>query len=80
MRVPQARSDCRHVYHVYAVRSGERDRLREALTAQQIQTGIHDRWARANAEYNRQGGQRDSKPLTVARAILEDFEAYLPKL
>ena len=52
----------------------------EAEELIQIQTGIHDRWARANAEYNRQGGQRDSKPLTVARAILEDFEAYLPKL
>src|SRR5213592_3946040 len=37
----------------------------EAEELIQIQTGIHDRWARANAEYNRLGGQRDSKPLTV---------------
>ena len=41
VRIPKARPDCRHVYHVYAIRSSERDRLREALTAQQIQTGIH---------------------------------------
>ena len=41
VRIPKARPDCRHVYHVFAIRSSERDRLREALTAQQIQTGIH---------------------------------------
>lgn len=31
----------RHVYHVYAVRSQKRDRLQEALQAEEIQTGIH---------------------------------------
>ena len=41
VRMPKARPGCRHVYHVYAIRSGDRDRLREALTAQQIQTGVH---------------------------------------
>jgi dTDP-4-amino-4,6-dideoxygalactose transaminase len=41
VRIPQARPGCRHVYHVYAVRSRDRDRLRDVLTAQQIQTGIH---------------------------------------
>ncbi len=41
VRTPKARPGCRHVYHVYAIRSGDRDRLRDALTAQQIQTGVH---------------------------------------
>ena len=41
VRLPKARPGCRHVYHVFAVRSADRDRLRDALTAQQIQTGIH---------------------------------------
>ena len=50
----------------------------EATELVQIQTGIHDRWAEVNQNYNRQGGPRDPKPLTVARAILEDFEPYLP--
>ena len=50
----------------------------EATELVQIQTGIHDRWAEVNQEYNRRGGGRDAKPLTVARAILEDFESYLP--
>lgn len=41
VRVPKARPGCRHVYHVYAVRTDERDRLRDALTKQGIQTGVH---------------------------------------
>ncbi len=36
----------------------------------QIQTGIHNRWKQAQAEYNEAGGWRDPEPLTVARAIL----------
>jgi len=34
VRLPAARPGCRHVYHVFAVRTDDRDRLREALTAQ----------------------------------------------
>ncbi|HEV2417107.1 MAG TPA: YkgJ family cysteine cluster protein [Terriglobia bacterium] len=45
----------------------------------QIHTQLYDRWAGVQAEYNQQGGRRDPKPLTVARAILEDFEPCLPE-
>jgi dTDP-4-amino-4,6-dideoxygalactose transaminase len=41
VRVPKERPDCRHVYHVYVVRSDDRDGLRETLTKEGIQTGIH---------------------------------------
>ena len=41
VRLPQARPGCRHVYHVYAVRTDDREKLREALDAQGIQTGVH---------------------------------------
>ena len=41
VRLPQARPGCRHVYHVYAVRTGDREKLREALDNQGIQTGVH---------------------------------------
>jgi dTDP-4-amino-4,6-dideoxygalactose transaminase len=41
IRLPKARPGCRHVYHVYVVRSEARDELREALTKEGIQTGIH---------------------------------------
>jgi Fe-S-cluster containining protein len=44
----------------------------------QIQTGIWEHWADEQASYNARGGRRDEKPVTVARAILEDFETYLP--
>ncbi len=33
--------DLRHVYHIYAVRSPERDALQAALHAAEVQTGIH---------------------------------------
>jgi Fe-S-cluster containining protein len=44
-----------------------------------IQTGVWQHWADEQASYNARGGRRDEKPVTVARAILEDFETYLPK-
>ena len=40
-RRPEAMSYARHVYHVYAIRSGQRQQWQEALHAQGIQTGIH---------------------------------------
>lgn len=51
----------------------------EAPDLVQIQTSIHNHWAEIQAEYNQRSGRRDTKPLTVARAILEDFEPYLPQ-
>jgi len=41
VRMPKARPGCRHVYHVYVVRADDRDRLRDVLGGQGIQTGIH---------------------------------------
>jgi len=41
VRMPKARPGCRHVYHVYVVRADDRDRLRDVLGRQGIQTGIH---------------------------------------
>ncbi len=38
---PVERPDCRHVYHLYVVRSPERDNLREKLRAAGVATGIH---------------------------------------
>ena len=42
-----------------------------------IQTGIHGRWTELQTEYNLRGGYRDPRPLTVARALLEDFSDLL---
>jgi dTDP-4-amino-4,6-dideoxygalactose transaminase len=41
VRTPSAMPDRRHVYHIYAVRTAERDRVQRELHAQGIQTGIH---------------------------------------
>jgi uncharacterized protein len=38
-----------------------------------IQTGIHHQWRQLQSQYDEAGGYRDPEPLTVARAILEDF-------
>ncbi len=38
---PQAMAYARHVYHVYAVRSKQRDSLQKALQEREVQTGIH---------------------------------------
>ena len=39
--LPVEQPGCRHVYHLYVVRVAERDRVRDALAAQGIGTGIH---------------------------------------
>ena len=41
VRLPKARPGCRHVYHVYVVRTDDRDKLRDVLGKQGIQTGTH---------------------------------------
>lgn len=41
LELPAEMSGVRHVYHVYTIRSKERDRLQKALTEDGIQTGIH---------------------------------------
>ena len=38
---PVASTGNRHVYHLYAIRTGQRQRLQEALLARGVQTGIH---------------------------------------
>jgi len=39
--LPKEMPYARHIYHVYAVRSTERERLRHALTASGIECGVH---------------------------------------
>jgi len=41
VRLPHATGESRHVYHLYAVRASERDRVRSELHAAGIQAGIH---------------------------------------
>jgi len=41
VETPQAMAYARHVYHVYAVRSKQREALQKALQEREVQTGIH---------------------------------------
>ena len=43
----------------------------------QIQTELHRQWKTVQADYNARGGRRVESPLTVARAIMEDFTGFL---
>jgi dTDP-4-amino-4,6-dideoxygalactose transaminase len=38
---PRASEQRRHVYHIYGIRSADRDALQQALAERRIQTGIH---------------------------------------
>lgn len=41
LELPRERSDVRHVYHVYTVRTADREALRAGLEKQGVQTAIH---------------------------------------
>lgn len=43
-----------------------------------IQTDIYGRWIGIQRAYRRAGGRLEKRPISVARAILEDFIPYLP--
>ncbi|MQA28893.1 MAG: aminotransferase class V-fold PLP-dependent enzyme [Luteitalea sp.] len=41
LETPQELAGRRHVYHIYAVRTGQRDQLQRLLQAEGVQTGLH---------------------------------------
>ena len=43
-----------------------------------IQSGINDRWSALQRQHDEAGGRRAELPISVAQAIMEDFEPYLP--
>lgn len=45
----------------------------------QIQTGLAKSWEQVQRDYDHAGGRRHDLPISVADAILEDFEEYLPR-
>ncbi len=45
----------------------------------QIQTRTAGRWSGLQRDYDRAGGRRHELPITVAHAILHDFQDHLPK-
>ena len=45
----------------------------------QIQTSLAKDWDRFQTDYDRDGGTRDELPISVAHAILKDYEDHLPE-
>ena len=45
----------------------------------QIQTGLAEDWNRLQTDYDRDDGTRDELPISVAHAILKDYEDHLPE-
>jgi Fe-S-cluster containining protein len=45
----------------------------------EIQTGLSESWGEVQRDYDHAGGRRHDLPISVADAILEDFEDYLPR-
>ncbi len=43
-----------------------------------IQSAMHQSWVETQQDYNRAGGRRYPYPISVADALIEDFEEYLP--
>ena len=45
----------------------------------QIQAALAEDWDRVQSDYDRDGGERDELPISVAHAILKDYEDHLPE-
>ncbi len=45
----------------------------------EIQTGLAESWSKVQRDFDHAGGRRHDLPISVADAILEDFEEYLPR-
>jgi dTDP-4-amino-4,6-dideoxygalactose transaminase len=70
---PVRRRDATHVYHLYVIRSKQRDKLKEYLLQQQIGTGVHYPLpVHLQKAYHRRLRGHDALPITeqVAKEIL----------
>jgi hypothetical protein len=72
--------DSREVRRVFACelnfRPGEHINDLELV---EIQTALSENWSKVQRDYDHAGGRRHDLPISVADAILEDFEDYLPQ-
>jgi dTDP-4-amino-4,6-dideoxygalactose transaminase len=72
LRLPVERADCRHVYHLYVVRTDRRDELRAHLADDGIDTGIHYPYP-VHVQAGLAEGARIPEPLTITEAIARDI-------
>lgn len=66
IETPKVRPDCHHVYHLYVIKTAQRDQLKAHLEAQGIPTGIHySKPLPFYDAYSRYGHSREDFPVSV---------------
>jgi dTDP-4-amino-4,6-dideoxygalactose transaminase len=72
LRLPAEKPGCRHVYHLYVVRSDRRDQLRAHLDRDGVGTGIHYPYP-VHAQPGLAQGARIPEPLTVTEMVAREI-------
>jgi dTDP-4-amino-4,6-dideoxygalactose transaminase len=72
LRLPKESAGCRHVYHLYVVRSDRRDDLRAHLDRDGISTSVHYPYP-VHAQPGLAEGARIPAPLTVTETITREI-------
>ena len=72
LHLPIERTDCRHVYNLYVIRTDQRDKLRAHLDREGIDTGLHYPYP-VHAQPGLADGARIPAPLTVTEAIAREI-------
>jgi dTDP-4-amino-4,6-dideoxygalactose transaminase len=72
LRLPVEKPGCRHVYHLYVVRSDRRDQLRAHLDRDGVGTGIHYPYP-VHVQPGLAQGARIPEPLTVTETVAREI-------
>jgi dTDP-4-amino-4,6-dideoxygalactose transaminase len=72
LRLPQERAGCRHVYHLYVIRTDQRDKIRAHLDRDGISTGLHYPYP-VHAQPGLADGARIPAPLTVTETVTREI-------
>lgn len=72
LHLPVEKADCRHVYHLYVVRTDRRDQLRAHLDRDGISTGIHYPYP-VHEQPGLMEGTRIVEPLIVTDAVAREI-------
>ncbi len=71
LRLPLENAGCRHVYHLYVIRSDQRDKIRAHLDRDGISTGLHYPYP-VHAQPGLAEGARIPAPLTVTETVARE--------
>ncbi len=72
LRLPLEGAGCRHVYHLYVIRTDQRDKIRAHLDRDGISTGLHYPYP-VHAQPGLAEGARIPAPLTVTETVAREI-------